>query len=486
MANEFVARNGIISRGDLTISGSISTTSPINLSGFATGSVLFTSGSAGAITGSANLFWDNTNGRLGVGTSSPAYQIDVVGGIRVATGTSFFKTINGGQIIMSSLGDSQPTLLFADNNGNAQYGNIKFYDLSFRNGSATVAKIFSTGNLAINTTTDAGFKLDVNGITRFTGNSTFTANIASVSIECTSGIFAPSGANGVKWGSNVFAISSVNGVLKLSDGTNADFNRLQLGGATSAFPSIKRASNNIEIKNADDTFGAGLSVGASLNASSILQADSTTKGFLPPRMTTTQKNAIASPATGLELYDTTLNQKSYYDGTSWTNVPLTRNEYKSVPATLGGIVGGTGTTNGVVFSTQTPIFKTGGQIIDVDLTYITSTLNVSTNLRVYRSDSPNTIVGASLMDTVNYTFTTGTTDIYADGIRYRKRYFVGLDTGSEIIWVPTQLLAKPNDMYVPLNNSGPTTPLNTLIIANNYLVFSLNQSAKFLGGTITY
>jgi hypothetical protein len=39
---------------------------------------------------------------------------------------------------------------------------------------------------------------------------------------------------------------------------------------------------------------------ASLNASAVLQADSTTKGFLPPRMTTTQRDAIAtSPATGL-------------------------------------------------------------------------------------------------------------------------------------------------------------------------------------------
>jgi hypothetical protein len=37
-------------------------------------------------------------------------------------------------------------------------------------------------------------------------------------------------------------------------------------------------------------------------------------------MTTTQKNAIASPATGLQVYDTTLNQMSYYNGTTWTNI----------------------------------------------------------------------------------------------------------------------------------------------------------------------
>jgi hypothetical protein len=54
-------------------------------------------------------------------------------------------------------------------------------------------------------------------------------------------------------------------------------------------------------------------------SSSIVAIESTTQGFLPPRMTTTQKNAIASPAAGLMVYDTTLNQMSYYNGTAWVN-----------------------------------------------------------------------------------------------------------------------------------------------------------------------
>ena len=55
------------------------------------------------------------------------------------------------------------------------------------------------------------------------------------------------------------------------------------------------------------------------SASAKLEITSTTQGVLLPRMTTTQKNAISSPAEGLEVYDLTLHQKSYYNGTTWIN-----------------------------------------------------------------------------------------------------------------------------------------------------------------------
>ena len=55
-------------------------------------------------------------------------------------------------------------------------------------------------------------------------------------------------------------------------------------------------------------------------ASAILDVQSTTKGFLPPRMTTTQKNAIASPATGLMVFDTTLAKLCVYTGAAWETI----------------------------------------------------------------------------------------------------------------------------------------------------------------------
>jgi hypothetical protein len=65
-----------------------------------------------------------------------------------------------------------------------------------------------------------------------------------------------------------------------------------------------------EVKNA---LGLGT---ATPNANAILDVVSTTKAFLPPRMTTTQKNAIASPTAGMVVYDTTLNKLCTYT-TMW-------------------------------------------------------------------------------------------------------------------------------------------------------------------------
>jgi hypothetical protein len=62
-------------------------------------------------------------------------------------------------------------------------------------------------------------------------------------------------------------------------------------------------------------------IGSTSNVpSASLAISSTSQGFLPPRMTTTEKLAISSPEEGLFLYDTTLNQLSFYDGTVWNNI----------------------------------------------------------------------------------------------------------------------------------------------------------------------
>ena len=54
--------------------------------------------------------------------------------------------------------------------------------------------------------------------------------------------------------------------------------------------------------------------------SAALEVNSTTKGFLPPRMTAAQRDAITNPATGLFIYNTSTNQLNFYNGTSWEHI----------------------------------------------------------------------------------------------------------------------------------------------------------------------
>jgi len=69
--------------------------------------------------------------------------------------------------------------------------------------------------------------------------------------------------------------------------------------------------------------GVGVPAG-DIHPTAELEVKSTTKGFLPPRMTNVERNAIASPATGLLIYqtDAVANNPAglyFYDGTSWKN-----------------------------------------------------------------------------------------------------------------------------------------------------------------------
>lgn len=229
------------------------------------GAIQFSDGSAFA-SDDTNLFWDNTNKWLGVGTTTPSARLHVKGSGSTSATTPL--------LVQNSTGTEL-----------ARFNDDGSISLGSKTSISTIGTINTNGNLYA---------------------------LGGSSVQVTAA------------GSFRFVLASqiwndADGTMRLSNWADNGFTMLRLGGKTTSFPGIKRVSNNIEIKNADDSFGAGLSVGAALNASAILQASSTTKGFLPPVMTTTQKNAIATPASGLQVYDTTLNQMSYYNGTSWVN-----------------------------------------------------------------------------------------------------------------------------------------------------------------------
>lgn len=75
-------------------------------------------------------------------------------------------------------------------------------------------------------------------------------------ITATSGSMTVAGI--LSWSARSVISSASNGVLMLSNNAQNDFTRLQFGGTTSAFPSIKRSATALQVRLADDSNYAGM------------------------------------------------------------------------------------------------------------------------------------------------------------------------------------------------------------------------------------
>ncbi len=77
------------------------------------------------------------------------------------------------------------------------------------------------------------------------------------------------------------------------------------------------AGTSVLVVKADGKVGIGIS---NPDASALLDVTSTTRGMLIPRMSKTEKNAIASPATGLLIFQNAPDSIGfyYYNGSNWT------------------------------------------------------------------------------------------------------------------------------------------------------------------------
>ena len=84
------------------------------------------------------------------------------------------------------------------------------------------------------------------------------------------------------------------------------------------------------------TFSANAQVGVGTTTplpSAQLDVSSTTRGFLPPRMDSAHRNAIASPANGLIIYNSSTNRLNFFQQNSWQTLPNDSTEWKYDSAT---------------------------------------------------------------------------------------------------------------------------------------------------------
>ncbi len=123
------------------------------------------------------------------------------------------------------------------------------------------------------------------------------------------------------------------------------------------------------------------------NASAILDVSSTTRGLLLPRMTTIQRDAIATPSAGLVIFNTTSNCLNMFTGAIWNELCGTATQ--GLIATIdcaGATHNGTLTSGSAASSVSSVISYTGGNglpytgqtVTSTGVTGLTATLSAGT------------------------------------------------------------------------------------------------------------
>jgi hypothetical protein len=268
-------------------------TSPSGVSG----AIQFSNGSAFA-SDAANFFWDDTNNRLGIGTNAPTRQVELVGSVASPAylALRYGTATGGGPTLALDAGAAGLNYLIistTSSNGSVGANALGIYD------GTDYRLVLKSGNLGIGEVAPTS-RLHIKG----SGSTSATTSLL---------VQNSAGTTSLQVRDNGELYLNALGYYQYRV---ADFITSRTLSASNAF--LFFTTDYGLIVDANASVGCGTS-GNNL-ASAKLQVDSTTKGFLPPRMTTTQKNAIASPAAGLVVYDSTTNKLQCYNGSTWNDL----------------------------------------------------------------------------------------------------------------------------------------------------------------------
>jgi hypothetical protein len=410
----------------------------------------------------------NTNSTAGVGVSRFALGNDTN---TLLCGLNAFNSVYGAYLNNASVLSTFPTsdLILGTNFSVASGGtsSIRFFTGGYTAGQQRM-QIFSTGNIGINTTTDAGYRLDVNGTARVQGALDLITGARIINTGGASSKLTIRNNSAAGWGGFIFqngvsSLTSGNELLTISTTSNGFRNPLYIG---SSFDGNTHNPN--------------------VNTSAQLDVDSTTKGFLPPRMTLAQRIAISTPASGLIVFETgSASTEGIWvnETTGWQQL-LTNTGSQSISGSL--------TVTNVTASS----IRANGSITVGNITDIPSTEN---SLNVYPPPAGGTGEGgqmllaasgglyssASMIDTWQDQFrilrgsnTGGSTAglVYVD-LQSGNTQFVGAVTASAYSGLPNDYL------YATRSGSSQTVGsawANTDIIFNNV---SVSKGISFNTGT---
>jgi hypothetical protein len=225
---------------------------------FTTGSVVFAGASGIYTQDNANLFWDDANNRLGIGTTSPSYKLDVQASTGIvactaSTGTnaSTFRAINTGGTFYVGL-DTSTGSSFSTGGYGAVLWHSGAYPIVFATNNTERMRIDSSGNVGIGNTGSGTYKLYLtgSGTTRFAVADTGGTAIAKVAAAINDAYFSNDSATGAI----IFQTSStekmrITSAGNVGIGTASPDANLTVNGAasfaagTALLPSIARAGD---------------------------------------------------------------------------------------------------------------------------------------------------------------------------------------------------------------------------------------------------
>jgi hypothetical protein len=334
-----------------------------------------------------------TSGKLNTGVGSYALNANSVGDGNTAVGQqSLQNTTNSGN---TGIGSYSLTTNVAGTNNTALGSNADVVTNALTNATAIGygAKVAASNTIQLGNTNVSDVK--TNGA--ITGASFIKSGGTSSQF-----LKADGSVDSSTYLTTAGTATNVSGIVALANGGT--------GSATQNFVDITTAQTVAGAKtfSSDLNVNGKVIVGASSAASTsaVLEASSTTQGFLPPRMTTAQRNTINSPADGLIVFNTTSNMLNVFFLGNWHQLITTLPQ-----GTLASLDASSPTNNGslinglAVSSASRMVSYTGGNgeshsgqtVVSTGVTGLTATLT-SGNFAVGNGTLTYTITGTPSSD----------------------------------------------------------------------------------------
>lgn len=267
----------------------------------------------------------DASGRLGIGTTSPSARLDVRAQGALSTDIAF-RVRNSADTanIIQARGNGDVFIGLNSGNITTGGGNTAFGQSTLAvNTSGYNNTTIGFGAMFQNTT---GFSNVAIGLQAMYVNTTGSSN-TSIGIQSFNNL--GSGSGNIALGASSAQKISDGNILTISTNSifigrdtranaNSQTNQIVIGDTAIGLGSNTVVIGNDSIITTVLKGQLGLGTNAPV-ASAKVQIDSTTQGFLPPRMTNAQRLAIASPAVGLCVYCTDAVEGLYINkSTGWT------------------------------------------------------------------------------------------------------------------------------------------------------------------------